>query len=155
QFGFRLVDAGDIVEGDARGLVLVVALGLALAEAEHAAGHPAAPCSTPDQPDVEGDEQNRGTEAEEERRPAAAADLDRLCADLHLMLDQKRLEPGVHEGGNDGPERDARARLVLLEKAAARPGFRRCLGGSWRRISYRRPEPSFDLLALAVDCLDV
>ena len=63
------VDAGDVVEGDLR-LLLAVALGAAAAEAEQPA---AAGCrGAAAQPDEGGDQQQRGTEADQQLEPGRA-----------------------------------------------------------------------------------
>ena len=48
--------------------------------------------------------------------------LDRLCADLDLVVDQQLLEPGVHEGGQNSFEVGRRARLNA--GGPPRPGIR-------------------------------
>src|SRR6185436_6516872 len=120
QLVFRLVDAGDVLERHLRPVFLVVAARAALADAEQAAAEPAAELrGAPVHPDVEEDQQERRPEAVEKRRERAA--LDRHRADLDLVLDQERLEPGTDERRQRRRERSRLARLAAGgEEAAAR-----------------------------------
>ena len=95
QLVLGLLDAGDVLEGDLRVLLLVVAPGAAPADAREGAAHAAALLlSAPIEPDVAPDQEQRRTEGEEERLPKATAFLYRLGADLDAVVDQEFLEPG-------------------------------------------------------------
>ena len=85
--------------------LLVVAARLALADAHEPAAHAAALLRrAPEHPDVKADEEQGRAEPEQQRRPGAAAFLDRFGADLDPVVDQKRFQAGVHEGGQRGRE---------------------------------------------------
>src|SRR5829696_3476432 len=100
-----LLDAGDVVEGNLRVLLLVVAPGAAPTDAREGSAHAAALLlSAPVEPDIAPDQEQRRTEGEEQRLPKATAFLYRLGADLDPVFDQELLEPGVHEGREHGSE---------------------------------------------------
>src|SRR5690606_37131812 len=96
---------------------------------------------------IEENDEQRRTEAEKERGPGAAADLDGLRADLDSMFDQEPLEAGIDERGESGLEGDARAGLA--------PGLGRLLAfvprGSGPGIGDWLDEPTLYALPLAVD----
>lgn len=150
-----LAGDGHIVEGDLDVPFLIVAARLALADAHaHESAGAAATLltGTPEQPDVKPDDQDRRTEPEQQRQPGAAAGLDRLGADLHLVGDQQGLEPGIHEHRDRGRKPGDAAWLVA--GGSHDPGVVRCsLGG--RRIGHCLPEAALEVLALAVDRLDI
>ena len=105
QLVLGLLDAGDVVEGDLRVLLLVVASGAAPADAREGAAHAAALLlSAPIEPDVAPDQEQRRTEGEEQRLPKATAFLYRLGADLDAVVDQELLEPWINEGREHGGE---------------------------------------------------
>ena len=100
-----------------------------------------------------------GPNAEQERRPGAAAFLDRFGADLDPVIDQKGFQTGVDEGGQrgrEGPHRFGRAagrRTALARRLGLAAGRRTLLAR--RRVGDRRREAARDGLAPAVDRLDV
>src|SRR5215208_4494773 len=143
----RLIYAGDVVEGDLRVLLLVVAPGAAPTDAREGAAHTATLLlSAPIEPDVAADQEQRRTEGEEERLPPATAFLYRLGADLDAVVDQQLLEAGVHEGGKHGGEGLGGAR---------RPRVRLRASLSFRWVGDRLLEAALDSVPLAVDRLDV
>lgn len=81
-------------------------------------------CRPPIHPDVGPNEEYRGTEPKQDRPQRAALFVDRLSADLHTVLDQKRLEAGIHEGGQDGLEGAHLARLGIILRARCGAGCR-------------------------------
>src|SRR5690606_7275961 len=98
----------------------------------------------PHHPDVEQDDEQRRTEAEQKGGPGAAG-VDRLRPDHDAVVDQELLEPRIDEGGQRGLEAGDLARLL--------PGPRRVAAG-WRPGD-RPHEAALDALALAEDGLDV
>src|SRR6185503_6361166 len=83
-----VVDARDVVEGDLR-LRLAVALGAAPAEPEDAAS---AGRHALIDPDESGDQEERGTEAEQQTLPEGPTFLERPRVDDHSLLLEERLE---------------------------------------------------------------
>ena len=73
QLVLGFVDAGDIVEGDLRILLLVVAARPAPADAHEPAHATALLRRAPEHPDVKTDEEQGRAKPEKERRPRAAA----------------------------------------------------------------------------------
>src|SRR5260221_1154019 len=74
QLVLGFIDAGHIVEGDFCILLLVVATGFTLANAHERAPHSSTLlCRAPEQPDVQGDNEYRWAETDQERRPRTAA----------------------------------------------------------------------------------
>ena len=85
-----LIYACDVLEGDPGALLLVVAPGAASTDAREGAAYAAALLlSTPVEPDVAPDQEQRRTEGEEERLPEATTFLYRLGADLDAVFDQE------------------------------------------------------------------
>src|SRR4030095_8682187 len=91
QLVLSFVDAGDVVEGHFRVLLLVVAPRLALADAHDAADAAALLRGAPEHPDVKADEEKGRAEAEEKRHHGIVILLNRLCADLDAMIALKRV----------------------------------------------------------------
>jgi hypothetical protein len=159
QLVLGLIDPGDVVEGDLRILLLVVATRLALADAHEPGPHaPALPCA-PEHPDVKADDEQGRAKPEEERRPRAAAFLDRLGADLDPMIDQESFQTGAHEGGEmvvkeltalGGP--GGVAPPLLVGRGLA---FGRGTLFAGRRVGDRCLEAARDGVAPTVNCLDV
>lgn len=149
-----LAGDGHIVEGDLDVPFLIVAARLALADAHahESAGAAALLAGAPEQPDVKPDDQDRRPEPEQQRQPGVAAGLDRLGADLHLVGDQQRLEPGIHEHRDRG--RKGGDAAWLAAGGPRDPGVVGCSLGR-RRIGHRLPEAALEVLALAVDRLDI
>src|SRR5690606_3572017 len=85
------------------------------------------------QPDIETDNQQCRAEAEKHRQPWVGL-LNRHCADLHIVLDQKGLKAGVDKVGKQCSE--------------IRTGYRR--GTADRGDGDRPQELAFDLPTLAV-----
>src|SRR5690606_11355194 len=83
QFVLGLVNAGDVVEGNARIGFLVEAPRPALAEAAKSAEHAATLARRVlEQPDIERNDQQSRTEGAEQRQERAAFGLDGRCPDV-------------------------------------------------------------------------
>src|SRR5918995_2995877 len=142
-----LLDAGDVVEGNLRVLLLVVAPGAAPTDAREGTAHAAALLlSAPIEPDVAPDQQQRRTEGEEQRLPKATAFLYRLGADLDPVFDQELLQAGVNEGREHGGEGLGGARRLRAGLRASLP---------FGRVGDRLLKLAFDGIPLAVDSFDV
>src|SRR5205814_6691934 len=122
----RLVDAGDVLEGDLVAAGLVLARARAAELAEHALHARTAPHREIDQ----ADEENRRTEADEEVLPPRRTGVERLRVDDDaLLLEQGRERVRVRE------RRDLRLELLRLLRArvALGKGERSLHGGALRR----------------------
>src|SRR6185369_8211387 len=149
QLVLGVVDARHVVEGDADVVLLVVAPRLALADAHQAAQTAALLRRAPEHPDVEPDEEQRGTEPEQEREQRVAILFDGPGADLDLVVDEELLQPLVDERRQGGGE---------LPRGLGRP-LRRS-GAVGALVARRRPgdvllEAAGERITAAVDRLDV
>src|SRR6185312_6856859 len=114
QLVLSLVDTRHVIERDSGVLRLVVATRTTLADAHEPTAQAAALLRrTAEDPDIESNDEQRRTEAEEQCRPRATARLDGLRTDLDLVIDQQLLEPWIHEGWQCRFEIDRCARLSL------------------------------------------
>ena len=112
----------------------------------------------PEHPDVKADEEQGRAKPEEERRPGAAAFLDRLGADLDPVIDQECFQTRAHEGGERGREgghRLGRSGGVAPPLLAVGLAFGRGTRFACRRVGDRCLEAARDGVAPAVNCLDV
>src|SRR5215211_4068322 len=144
-----LIYTGDVVEGDLRILLLVVAPGAAPTDAREGAAHATTLLlRAPIEPDVAPDQEQRRPEGEEQRLPEATALLYGLGSDLDPVGDQELLQAGIryHEGREHGGEGLGGARR-------RRAGLRVLL--TFRRVGDRLLEAALDGVPPAKDRVDV